>query len=322
MTDEIVQVIFSEKAYLGIVAETYERIGTETGGIFLGRYFEGVWYVLETLDPGPQSVFKHSFFEYDDAYITHLANKVERFYKQGLELIGLWHRHPGGYDSFSSTDDGTNQKYSRLHPEGAISCLVNLDPDFRLTVYHVDNPLRYQKLKFAIDDSKIPEEFLEQKTFHNYLPQSSLSGTERNRGRHKTNLGNSNSRSQVKEKANGKPGVFVYGLLPILFGRVAPNTQENLQEEIVDEILVAFDSELNYLDKQTDYEYTLTISGENALIIHMEYLHSIEGYPACLEFLFGLDRKGKRFVGIDGKYYRYKENYIQDYLMDKIRFTQ
>lgn len=124
MNNEIATVVFTEKAYLGIVAETYERIHTETGGIFLGKYNEDVWYVLETLDPGPNSIFRTAYFEYDDNYQTHLARKVERSYKYSLGIIGLWHRHPGSFDLFSATDDGTNLKFAQMHQEGAISALV------------------------------------------------------------------------------------------------------------------------------------------------------------------------------------------------------
>ncbi|MCL5611597.1 MAG: Mov34/MPN/PAD-1 family protein [Chloroflexi bacterium] len=142
MANSTYRVIISDKAYRGILAETFENIGTETGGIFLGKYERGVWYIIENLDPGPNSIFEPAYFEYDTPYVNHLANKIARFYKTGLELIGLWHRHPGSFSSFSATDDSTNIKYANSHDYGAISALVNLDPDFRLTVYHVSSPLR------------------------------------------------------------------------------------------------------------------------------------------------------------------------------------
>lgn len=153
-------VVFSERAFTSILVETQEKIGTETGGVFLGYRQEDIWYVIESVDPGPNSIFRPSYFEYDQNYINHLINKVSRLYSPQLELIGLWHRHPGSFDSFSGTDDGTNTKYAELNEQGAISALVNIDPQFRLTVYSVTLPLKYKKLKYMVGDSYIPHEML------------------------------------------------------------------------------------------------------------------------------------------------------------------
>ena len=93
-------VVFSERAFTSILVETQEKIRTETGGVFLGYRKGDVWYVIESIDPGPNSVFQPAYFEYDQDYINHLINKVSRLYSLQLDLIGLWHRHPGSYDSF------------------------------------------------------------------------------------------------------------------------------------------------------------------------------------------------------------------------------
>lgn len=153
-------VVFSERAYTSILVETQEKIRTETGGVFLGYRKKDVWYVIESIDPGPNSIFQPTYFEYDQNYINHLINKVSRLYSLQLDLIGLWHRHPGSFDSFSRTDDGTNTKYAELNEQGSISALVNIDPRFRLTVYSVTLPLKYEKIKYVVGDSYIPKEML------------------------------------------------------------------------------------------------------------------------------------------------------------------
>ena len=153
-------VVFSERAFTSILVETQEKIRTETGGVFLGYRKGDVWYVIESVDPGPNSIFQPTYFEYDQNYINHLINKVSRLYSLQLDLIGLWHRHPGSFDSFSGTDDGTNTKYAELNEQGAISVLVNIDPQFRLTVYSVTLPLKYEKIKYVVGDSYIPQEML------------------------------------------------------------------------------------------------------------------------------------------------------------------
>ena len=158
------KVIFSDRAYTAILAETVEKVKTETGGLFLGTVDHDLWYVIEAIDPGPKSIFQVAYFEYDKAYTQHLINKVANLYDERLTLIGLWHRHPGSFDQFSSTDDETNRKYANMRQEGAISALVNIDPLFRLTVYHVAQPCKYKVIDYEIGDAFIPNELLAYKS--------------------------------------------------------------------------------------------------------------------------------------------------------------
>ena len=152
------KIIFTDRAYVSILAETAEKIQTETGGIFLGYRRGEIWYVMESIDPGPKSTFEIAYFEYDYKYVNHLSNKIARLYKKPLEILGLWHRHPGSFDQFSGTDDGTNKKFASLNKAGAISALVNIDPEFRLTVFHVGTPLSYARVPYAVGDALLPEE--------------------------------------------------------------------------------------------------------------------------------------------------------------------
>ena len=158
------KVILSNRAYTAILAETAEKVKTETGGLFLGAVDHDRWYVIEAIDPGPKSIFQVAYFEYDKAYTQHLINKIANLYDERLTLIGLWHRHPGSFDQFSSTDDETNSKYASIRQEGAISALVNLDPLFRLTVYHVEQPCKYKVIDYEVGDELIPNELLAYKS--------------------------------------------------------------------------------------------------------------------------------------------------------------
>ena len=165
------KVIFSNRAYIALLSETQEKITTETGGVFLGYYEDDTWYVVESIDPGPSSIFQVAYFEYDKKYVNHLINKIARMYKKNLSLIGLWHRHPGSFDVFSNTDDGTNYSYAQLAPQGAISALVNIDPKFRLTVYHVPLNLRYKKITYQVGDEYFPKDVLSLLTEDELLKQ-------------------------------------------------------------------------------------------------------------------------------------------------------
>lgn len=158
------RVVFSNRAYASVLAETTEKIKTETGGLFLGTVQDDTWYIIEAIDPGPKSIFEVAYFEYDQKYTQHLINKIANLYDKQLTLIGLWHRHPGSFDQFSSTDDGTNAKYASMREEGAISALVNIDPTFRITMYQVDTPCRYKKIAYDVGDNLIPDELLKFKT--------------------------------------------------------------------------------------------------------------------------------------------------------------
>ena len=153
------KVIISKHAYLSILAEVYERVETETGGILLGHREGETWYVLESVEPGPKSIFTPTYFEYDDAYVTYRANKLSRLYKCSIELLGLWHRHPDLMKTFSSTDDGTNKTYSEML-DGAISGIVTLGNGFEITMYYVPRNVRYEKIEWIVDDEQIPKEYL------------------------------------------------------------------------------------------------------------------------------------------------------------------
>ena len=170
------KVVFSERAIISLLSETQEHIHTETGGVFLGHRCEKIWYIVEAVDPGINCIFQPAYFEYDDVYLNHLMNKIDRLYKVPLELMGLWHRHPGSFDQFSGTDDGTNIKYARKHADGAISALVNIDPTFRITMYHVTDPLNYRKVKYSVGDKLFPPEYLAYANRKKYLNLINYSG--------------------------------------------------------------------------------------------------------------------------------------------------
>ena len=158
------RLVFSNRAYLAILSETHQKISTETGGIFLGCFEANTFYVVEAIDPGPASTFEIAYFEYDQKYTQHLINKTARLYESAHTLVGLWHRHPGSFDRFSNTDDGTNRKYARLNKFGAVSVLVNIDPAFRMTAYHVKDPLKYTRIKYEVGDEHIPAHIGKMKT--------------------------------------------------------------------------------------------------------------------------------------------------------------
>lgn len=281
------RVVFADKAYLAIVAETYEKIDTETGGILLGKQVGGVWCVLEALDPGPNSIFRPAYFEYDTPYVTHLANKTARLYKHGIELLGLWHRHPGSFDAFSSTDDSTNTTYASRRESGAISGLVNLDPQFRLTMYHVALPLRYTTVSVHVGDALIPEDLFAVKSLTDFLPRTPRASE---RTRFKAFLrGRAFQRAQEASEANPASVRSKGAALDLL------------------------EYELSYVESQEDYDYAITLNG-NEVVLSMTYARHIPHYPEKLQFVFGVSAQSEPYVRINGRAYGYKPNIVRDYI--------
>ena len=166
-------VVFSNRAYNTIIRETFDKHPVETGGILLGHVIDGVWVVMEVLPPGINCIFQHAYFEYDQAFVNYLAQFVANQYEIPLQLLGLWHRHPGSMDVFSGTDDKTNSTFASLSSIGTISGLVNVDPNFRMTMYHLDHgcgiehynrPL-YEQVEIEVGDDIIPEQYFKLKYY-------------------------------------------------------------------------------------------------------------------------------------------------------------
>lgn len=173
MSEKCQLVVFSNKAYNAIIRESFDKDPVETGGILLGHVLDnGIWIVMEVLPPGINSIFQYAYFEYDEAFVNYLAQSVANQYKRPLDLLGLWHRHPGSMDVFSTTDDGTNTTFARQNPAGVISGLVNIDPNFRITMYHLDRPMGrfmgrpdYSVVDVEVGDDIIPQEYFELRYF-------------------------------------------------------------------------------------------------------------------------------------------------------------
>src|SRR4029434_749036 len=112
---------------------------------------------------------KRTTFSKDHPYVKHVINKTARLYKHGLKLLGCWHVHPSGADTFSPADDEVNTNYVSRCESSAISGLVNLDPQFRLTMYHVTLPLHYTKVSVDVGDSLIPRDMFAVRSLREFL---------------------------------------------------------------------------------------------------------------------------------------------------------
>lgn len=211
MSENCQMIVFSNKAYNAIIRESFDKDPVETGGILLGHILDnGVWVVMEVLPPGINSIFRPAYFEYDEEFVNYLAQSVANQYKNPLDLLGLWHRHPGSMDFFSSTDDGTNATFASLNSSGAISGLVNIDPQFRLTMYHLDHcqsPVvtrpRYERIPIEVGDDIIPDEFFVLKYYDG--DESCLNPYVDQRSSHRHFPGQGPSRSRIEYDPEYEP---------------------------------------------------------------------------------------------------------------------
>lgn len=339
------EVILSTKAYLTIVVETFARVSTETGGILLGQRDGEVWHVIEAIDAGINATFRPAYFEYDTVYVNHVANHVARLYQAPLELLGLWHRHPGSMDIFSSTDGQTNATYAARHPAGSISALVNLDPDFRLTMYHVAPPLHYSRVPIRWGDSHVPQHFLNLKAVDDVLPpplRHPYQGEEPTAGPPITTTadaphaapvsaflssvrdgfraaGHSWARRRQAQASAEPPGVQ-RALEPADMTASPAGPSEPVLPTRPDTTtsLDLLDSEMGYIDEQRDYECTLRAQDEKVLVT-MKYLHAMPYFPPEIECVLGIRPDGQAYVIINGHERPYTAGAIRAYVDEAVR---
>ncbi len=299
------EVVFSKRAMTSLLVETREKITTETGGVFLGRYESGVWYVVEAIDPGPKSVFEPAYFEYDRDYIDHLINKISRLYREQLDLIGLWHRHPGSMDVFSRTDDGTNTKYANLSEFGAISGLVNIDPEFRLTLYHVRLPLAYEKIKYTVDDERIPESIRELKDPADYAKQLGKIQTA-------MKMKKNNSFSALFGRGKQKDAISTIHefLKKRTFSDTVPQEIRGYEGELpIENILEEIEQDLTYFEEHgTDYSVSIGESGLLDLVIRSG--------KDNMRISFGTDKESRVTFTYNELIYKYQKGLFSEALKE------
>lgn len=294
------EVVFSKRAMTALLVETREKITTETGGVFLGKHDSGVWYIVETIDPGPLSIFKPAYFEYDQNYINHLINKISRLYREQLDLIGLWHRHPGSMDCFSSTDDGTNTQFANLSEYGAISGLVNIDPEFRLTMYHVGVPLKYEKIQYSIDDKRIPEAIRELKDPDDYSKQlGKIQAATRNKA-NSLSLFGGRDRRKIATTA-----IHEY-LKKRTFSNTIPQEIRGYEGELpIESILEELELDLGYFeDNGIDYSISVSELGLLDLVIKCA--------GDSLNISFGVNKEDRVVFAYNELTYKYQRGLFSD----------
>ena len=159
-TYDCTYVVLSDRAYKSIFAETLALGNCETGGIFLGHFVNGIWYVIECIDAGLITVNTAASFQYDEKYVNHQVKKIGRLYNYPLTILGIWHRHPGSMDTFSSTDLHSISIHVSRFRVGVLSMLVNVDPKLRMTFYYCGKEHTLMKVPYDIGDHLIIKDLM------------------------------------------------------------------------------------------------------------------------------------------------------------------
>lgn len=301
------------RAYRRLLLEVLGAFQTETGGALLGELGQDQAWAVESIDPGPRAVLEPAYFEFDHEYMTHLANRVAAEYRQPPRLIGLWHRHPGSLDRFSSLDHRTNHSFAALCGGLALSGLVNLDPDLRLTFYEVEargepgehvaeiTPeqaaaglpgVLYRRLPVSLGDAGIPEAHLARRT-----PRA-LEGEIRERARGRLEEARQGFLGRIKRRA-----ARLAGRGSVEDGRQLP-------------LLDALEEELLFLDAQPDYSYQLHLV-DRQLFVTLFLANRIAGYPLSLTLRFFQDREGLS-VDLEGTRFPFHTGILRELMSSRI----
>jgi len=103
----------------------------EVGGVFLGHRQFRTCFIIDATVPNDQKFKSTISFELAGESETKAANDVASLYCKPPALMGIWHSHIGGMDTFSAQDRRSNQVFSAL-VRGAISAIAIPAPNAKL----------------------------------------------------------------------------------------------------------------------------------------------------------------------------------------------
>lgn len=165
----------NDRAYASVITEVMTNGQNETGGVFLGYIINRAWYIVESIDPGVDTVNLAAFFRWDADYVNHQAERLSKIYQKPLTILGFWHRHPGSMDYFSDQDESTIKSNLRELRAGLLSMLVNIDPKLRMTFYYCyDNNI--MPIQYDVGNKYFPVELLKYADSEELSRRASLSG--------------------------------------------------------------------------------------------------------------------------------------------------
>lgn len=157
-------VIISQSAFQNIsncIAK--ENNLCEVGGVLLGHRHLGIYFIIDATASFSQKLKSAVSFELDGVKETQLANRLISTYRKKPSLVGIWHSHVGGMDTFSFQDKQSNQKFAEI-VGGAISAIAIPTSDAQLDelVSYYISPKGREALCFTVVDTPkyVPKQYL------------------------------------------------------------------------------------------------------------------------------------------------------------------
>lgn len=135
----------------------------EVGGVLLGHRFLRTYFIIDATIPISQELRSNILFELNGPKETQLANRLISQYHRKPSLVGIWHSHIGGMDTFSLQDKQSNQKFAEI-VGGAISAIAIPTSDSwldKLVSYYISPKGEETLYATFIDTQKyIPRQYL------------------------------------------------------------------------------------------------------------------------------------------------------------------
>lgn len=135
----------------------------EVGGVLLGHRHLRTYFIIDATIPFSQKLKSNVSFELDGVKETQLADRLISMYRKKPSLVGIWHSHVGGMETFSSQDKQSNQKFAEI-VGATISAIAIPTSDARLDelVSYYISPKGKETLCFTIVDTQkyIPKQYL------------------------------------------------------------------------------------------------------------------------------------------------------------------
>lgn len=162
MSPRAQRTIYAESVFYGV------RQQRETGGALAGVYSDGIWYIADAFEAGPSGEHTWGDVKLDEKYQSYRLDALKRVHG-GVNLIGLWHQHPGGLNVFSGDGNGPDAKTNRRFAEAiggrCISIIATTEREVVLHPYLVDINRKgerghpyYERLQYGVSD--IPAKIL------------------------------------------------------------------------------------------------------------------------------------------------------------------
>ena len=84
-------VVMTRRAFAAIFSAILKNGKNETGGVFIGHIYKGIFYIIDSIDQGLVTTNLQEYFQWDADYVNHLVEVLSTIYRFPVTIIGFWH---------------------------------------------------------------------------------------------------------------------------------------------------------------------------------------------------------------------------------------